>query len=176
MYVLVFCLTWSCAAVKEFAFVKDRIEVIDHENHIFKYSVIEGGLVGLKLSSFTAEITFSSTREGGCLAKVKIEYESLEDGSLLSEGDVISIKEGNLAMIEAVEEYLLADPNAYVWNLSMNQMASAERLWRLRNSYSSILYFCSTGETYYCLVSKRFPRSARSFEAVLQMFHCKWGV
>ncbi|KAG2726994.1 hypothetical protein I3843_01G135200 [Carya illinoinensis] len=101
-------------AVKEFAFVKDRIEVIDHENHIFKYSVIEGGLVGLKLSSFTAEITFSSTREGGCLAKVKIEYESLEDGSLLSEGDVISIKEGNLAMIEAVEEYLLADPNAYV--------------------------------------------------------------
>ncbi|KAF5465423.1 hypothetical protein F2P56_015434 [Juglans regia] len=102
-------------AVKEFGFVKDRIEVIDHENHIFKYSVIEGGLVGLKLKSFTAEITFSSTRElGGCLAKVKIEYESLEDGSLLSEEDVTSIKEGNLAMMKAVEEYLLADPNAYV--------------------------------------------------------------
>ncbi|XP_040993226.1 major pollen allergen Bet v 1-D/H-like [Juglans microcarpa x Juglans regia] len=101
-------------AVKEFGFVKDRIEVIDHDNHIFKYSVIEGGLVGLKLKSFTAEITFSSTREGGCLAKVKIEYESMEEGSLLSEEDVTSIKEGNLAMMKAVEEYLLADPNAYV--------------------------------------------------------------
>lgn len=134
-----FVLTWSCAAVKEFGFVKDRIEVIDHENHIFKYSVIEGGLVGLKLISFTAEITFSSTSEGGCLAKVKIEYHSLEDG-LLSEEDVTNMKEGNLAMMKAVEEYLLADPNAYVWNLSMNKMASAEGLWRLRISYSSVLF------------------------------------
>uniref|UniRef100_A0A2N9H8J4 Bet v I/Major latex protein domain-containing protein n=1 Tax=Fagus sylvatica TaxID=28930 RepID=A0A2N9H8J4_FAGSY len=99
-------------AVEGFGHVKDRIDVIDHENHIFKYSVIEGGLVGLKLKSFVAEVILNSTGEGGCLAKLKIEYESLED-SLLSEKDVTSIKEGKLAMTKAIEGYLLANPDAY---------------------------------------------------------------
>ncbi|KAB1213919.1 Major pollen allergen Bet v 1-D/H [Morella rubra] len=100
-------------AVEEFGYVKDRIELIDHEKHIFKYSVMEGGLVGVKLKSFAAEITFNSTAEGGCLAKLNIQYESLE-GSLLSEEDVTSIKEGNMAMMKTVEAYLLANPDAYV--------------------------------------------------------------
>ena len=104
--------TWSCAAHEQFGDVKDRIEVIDHKNHIFKYSVIEGGLVGLKLKSFGAEITLNSTREGGCLAKMKIEYEPLED-SLLSEEEITRIKDGTLAIMKATEGYLLANPDAY---------------------------------------------------------------
>ncbi|KAL4643045.1 hypothetical protein ACB092_02G064200 [Castanea dentata] len=99
-------------ADEQFGDVKDRIEVIDHKNHIFKYSVIEGGLVGLKLKSFVAEITLNSTREEGCLAKVKIEYESLE-GSLLSEEEITRIKDGTLAIMKAIEGYLLANPDAY---------------------------------------------------------------
>ena len=87
--------------------------------------MIEGGLVGLKLKSFLAEVILNSTGEGGCLAKLKIEYESLED-SLLSEKDVTSIKERKLAMMKAIEGYLLANPDAYAWDLVTNNKKWAQ--------------------------------------------------
>lgn len=69
--------------------------------------------MGLKLKSFVAEIILNSTAGGGCLATFTIEYDSLLGDGLLSE-DVTSIKEGNLAMMKTVEQYLLANPDAYV--------------------------------------------------------------
>ncbi|CAK7333273.1 unnamed protein product [Dovyalis caffra] len=99
-------------AVKEFSYVKDRVEVMDQENHIFKYSIIEGGVLGVKVKSFFAEVGLTSTNEGGCLAKLKIEYEPIGD-SLLSEEDANDVTKGVLAMVKAVDAYLVANPSAY---------------------------------------------------------------
>lgn len=86
--------------------------MMDHENHIFKYSIMEGSILGLKVKSYLANISFTSTNEGGCLAKLKIKYEPMGN-SLLSEEDINNIKKGILTMVKAVDGYLLANPSAY---------------------------------------------------------------
>lgn len=89
---------------------------MDNENYVFKYSIAEGGILGFKVSSYVAEVTFTSASDGGCLAKLKIEYESLGE-NLLSEEDVGNIKQGILTMVKAVEMFLLANPDAYAQGL-----------------------------------------------------------
>ncbi|KDO71796.1 hypothetical protein CISIN_1g047051mg [Citrus sinensis] len=96
-------------AVKEFRYVKDRVEIMDNENHVFRYSIVEGGILGFKVNSYVADVTFTSSSDGDCFAKLKIEYESLGD-SLLSEEDVRNIKQGILTMVKAAERFLLANP------------------------------------------------------------------
>lgn len=95
--------------MKEFRYVKDRVEIMDNENHVFRYSIVEGGILGLKVNSYVADVTFTSSSDGDCFAKLKIEYESLGD-SLLSEDDVRNIKQGILTMVKAAERFLLANP------------------------------------------------------------------
>ncbi|ESR32712.1 hypothetical protein CICLE_v10006674mg [Citrus x clementina] len=102
--------------VKEFRYVKDRVEIMDNENHVFRYSIVEGGILGFKVNSYVAEVTFTSSSDGDCFAKLKIEYESLGD-SLLSEEDVRNIKQGIQTMVKAAERFLLANPNAYAQGL-----------------------------------------------------------
>lgn len=98
--------------MKEFRYVKDRVEAMDKENYVFKYSIVEGGILGFKVNSYVAEVAFTSRSDGDCFAKLKIEYESLGD-SLLNEEDVRNIKQGILTMVKAAERFLLANPNAY---------------------------------------------------------------
>ncbi|KAH7511428.1 hypothetical protein ACOSP7_007239 [Xanthoceras sorbifolium] len=99
-------------AVEKYRYVKDRVEAMDHENHVFKYSIVEGGILGVKVNSYVAEVSFTSASDGGCLAKLKIEYESLGE-SLLTEEEAADIKSGILAMVKAVDGYLLGNFNAY---------------------------------------------------------------
>ncbi|XP_038718961.1 major pollen allergen Bet v 1-A-like [Tripterygium wilfordii] len=103
------------ADVKGAKFIKDRVDVMDHEKHIFKHSIIEGGLIGDKMKSYAAEVSFKSSTsdEGGSLANLKIEYELLEDGGVPSEEEISNIKQVHMAMVKAVDGYLLANPNAY---------------------------------------------------------------
>ncbi|XP_038724217.1 major pollen allergen Bet v 1-M/N-like [Tripterygium wilfordii] len=94
-------------------YIKDQVEVIDHEKHIFKLSIIEGGLIGIKMKSYVYEVSFTSTSEGGSLANLKIDYEPLEDAVLPSEEEINNIKLAHIAMVKAVDGYLLANPDAY---------------------------------------------------------------
>ncbi|KAK8946441.1 hypothetical protein KSP39_PZI006832 [Platanthera zijinensis] len=56
-------------AVKEFSFVKDRVEVMDHEKFIVKQAVIEGGLIGKRLKSYSYEMKFEVGSNGGTVGK-----------------------------------------------------------------------------------------------------------
>ncbi|XP_010278417.1 PREDICTED: pathogenesis-related protein 1-like [Nelumbo nucifera] len=98
--------------MKDFEYLKDRVDVIDHANHVFKSSIIEGGLVGLKVKSYTSEIALHPTSDGGCVARVNIEYESIND-NLLSDEDVARVKEGVIGTMKEFDGYLLANPEAY---------------------------------------------------------------
>lgn len=86
--------------------------VMDQENHIVKYSTLEGGVLGVKVKSYSVEISLTSTSEGGCLSKMKIEYESIGD-SLLSEEDANDMQQGIFAMVKAIDAYLVENPTAY---------------------------------------------------------------
>nr|XP_010914509.1 pathogenesis-related protein 1 [Elaeis guineensis] len=98
-------------AVKAASFIKDRVEV-DQENHLVKYVIIDGGLIGKRLKSHVLEVKYEASDNGGCVVKTKIEYETLDDKPL-SEEEVAKMNEGVVQSTKAVEGYLLANPTAY---------------------------------------------------------------
>ncbi|XP_011001152.1 PREDICTED: major pollen allergen Bet v 1-D/H-like [Populus euphratica] len=98
--------------IKDYSYVKDRVEVMDLENHIVKYSTLEGGVMGIKVKSYTVEISLTATNKGGCLSKMKIEYESIGD-SLLSEEDANDMQQGIFAMVKAIDAHLVENHTAY---------------------------------------------------------------
>ncbi|XP_077242775.1 class-10 pathogenesis-related protein 1-like [Tasmannia lanceolata] len=99
-------------AVKDFSFMKTRIDAVDDAKYVFKYTVIDGGLVGVNVKWYSFEMKFEATADGGSLSKIKVEYDSLGD-SLLTEDEIAQIKAGNQGMVKAVEGYLQANPDAY---------------------------------------------------------------
>ncbi|EHA8592421.1 pathogenesis-related protein 1 [Cocos nucifera] len=98
-------------AVKVSSFMKDRLEV-DHANHLMKYAVIEGGFIGKRLKSQTFEVKYEASGSGGCVVKIKVEYETLDDKPL-SEEEQTELKGWLVQSMKAVEGYLLANPTAY---------------------------------------------------------------
>ncbi|KAF9683492.1 hypothetical protein SADUNF_Sadunf04G0019200 [Salix dunnii] len=99
-------------ANKDCKFVKDRVEVMDPENHTVKYCILDGGVLGVKVKSYSVGFCVTSTKEGGCLVKIEIVYESNGE-SLLPEEDANDLKQGILSMLKAVDAYLVANPDAY---------------------------------------------------------------
>ncbi|XP_058078791.1 pathogenesis-related protein 1-like [Magnolia sinica] len=100
-------------AIKDFSYWKDRIDEIDNDKHLFKYSVIEGGLLGKKVKSTTFTLEFKGGIEGGSICKFHGEFETVE-GSVPKEDETKEMMGNMVGMFKAVEGYLVANPNAYV--------------------------------------------------------------
>lgn len=101
-----------CAANKDCKCVKDRVEVMDRENLSVKYCILDGGVLGVKVKSYSVGFCVTSTDEGGCLVKMEIVYESIGE-SLLPKKDANDLQQGILSMVKAVDDYLVANPDAY---------------------------------------------------------------
>ncbi|XP_058075709.1 pathogenesis-related protein STH-2-like [Magnolia sinica] len=99
-------------AIKDFSYWKDRIDAIDDDKRVFKYSVIEGGLLGKKVKSTTFTLEFKGGIEGGSVCEFHGEFETVE-GSVPKEEETKEMMENIVGMFKAVEGYLLANPNAY---------------------------------------------------------------
>nr|AAF12811.1 putative intracellular pathogenesis-related protein [Picea glauca] len=99
-------------ANKDFSFVKERVDEIDEEKMVYKYTTIEGGSLGKKLSAASFEVKISPRKEGGCVATWVCNYETLPGGQL-DEGRVKEIKENSVAMLKKIEQYLLSNPTLY---------------------------------------------------------------
>lgn len=93
--------------------MKDRVDIVDDEKHLLKYTVIEVGVIGTKLKSYSFEIYLAPTINGGCLSNIFVDYDTIDD-RLLPEEEVTKLKEGVMSMVKAVEAYLQANPDAYV--------------------------------------------------------------
>ncbi|KAK1295344.1 Major pollen allergen Bet v 1-D/H [Acorus calamus] len=99
--------------VPEYSYTKDRIDVIDHANHVFKYTIFEGGVVGKRVKWYSFELKYEPTAAGGCTQKVKVEYDSI-DGTFPTDDEAAGIKHWVSEMVTAMETYLKENPNAYV--------------------------------------------------------------
>ncbi|PKA62226.1 Pathogenesis-related protein 1 [Apostasia shenzhenica] len=100
-------------AVTEFRFIKEKTDILDNEKHRVKQSIIEGGLIGLLLKSYSVELKLEEDTDGGTLGKIIVEYETLGDTPLSSEEEE-KIMEGVYLVIKTIDQYLLANPTAYV--------------------------------------------------------------
>uniref|UniRef100_A0A0E0MNG2 Bet v I/Major latex protein domain-containing protein n=1 Tax=Oryza punctata TaxID=4537 RepID=A0A0E0MNG2_ORYPU len=91
---------------------KTRVTVCDGAAHVLKSEVLEAESSVGKLKSHSTETKLEATGDASCVAKLKVEYE-LEDGGSLSPEKEKIIVDGYYGMLKMIEDYLVAHPNEY---------------------------------------------------------------
>lgn len=107
LYVLLLC----CAA-SPFKYLKQKIDILDKENLICKYTMIEGDPLGDKLESISYEVKFEARNDGGCVCKMASSYKTIGDFDV-NEEDVKEGRESTIGIYKVVEAYLLENPQVY---------------------------------------------------------------
>ncbi|KAL3505675.1 hypothetical protein ACH5RR_031057 [Cinchona calisaya] len=95
-----------------FRYVKHRIDALDKEHYMVKFTVIEGDVLMDKLEWIANEVKFESYGYGGCVCKITSEYKTKENVEIKEE-DIELGKDRAVGMYEVVEAYLVAHPRAY---------------------------------------------------------------
>ncbi|KAL7104890.1 hypothetical protein ACP275_07G010000 [Erythranthe tilingii] len=95
-----------------FKYVKNRINELDKENYVCKYTMIEGDALGDKLEYIENEIKFETSDNGGSICKMTSEYHTV--GSYeINEEEIKGGKESAMGIYKVVEAYLLENPHIY---------------------------------------------------------------
>uniref|UniRef100_A0ACD5XHP5 Uncharacterized protein n=1 Tax=Avena sativa TaxID=4498 RepID=A0ACD5XHP5_AVESA len=85
----------------------------DDAAQVLRYEVLEGGKVRGQLKSQVNEVKLEAAGDGACLAKLRVEYERIDDGGGLAPEDKAELVGSYLGMLKAVEAYLVANPTEY---------------------------------------------------------------
>ncbi|XP_010028226.2 pathogenesis-related protein STH-21 [Eucalyptus grandis] len=93
-------------------YLKHRIDAIDIENLVCKYTLIDGDVVFDKIEFVAYEVKFEGSSDGGCMCKMTSEYHT-KAGAELKEEDIKQGKDKAMGLYKVVEEYLLANPDVY---------------------------------------------------------------
>ncbi|CAI9776784.1 unnamed protein product [Fraxinus pennsylvanica] len=95
-----------------FKFVKNRIDELDKDNFVCKYTMMEGDALGDKLEFIAYEIKFEEGSNGGCICKMASEYHTI--GNLeVKEDEIKAGKDSAMGIYKVVEAYLLENPHVY---------------------------------------------------------------
>ncbi|XP_073290982.1 major allergen Pru ar 1-like [Primulina huaijiensis] len=97
-----------------FKFVKYRVDELNEESLVYRYTLIEGDALIEKLEKITYEVKLEQTEDGGSVSKVTSKYYTVGD-FVLKEDEVKAGKERVLGMYKAVEAFLLQNPDAYAY-------------------------------------------------------------
>uniref|UniRef100_A0A5B7A9U9 Putative major allergen Pru ar 1-like n=1 Tax=Davidia involucrata TaxID=16924 RepID=A0A5B7A9U9_DAVIN len=95
-----------------FKYLKHKIDALDAEKLVCKYTLIEGDVLGDKLESIVYEVKFEASGNGGSICKMSSEYHTKGDVELKEE-DIKEGKDKAMGMYKVVEAYLLANPDLY---------------------------------------------------------------
>ncbi|KAG4946285.1 hypothetical protein AAZX31_15G139700 [Glycine max] len=95
-----------------FKYVKHRIDEVDKDNFVCKYTMIEGDPLEDKLESIAYEVKFEATSDGGCLCKMTTKYNVI-GGFEVKEEEIKEGRESSLGVCKVVEAYLLENPQVY---------------------------------------------------------------
>lgn len=99
-------------AASHFKYVKHRIDELDIDNLVCKYTMIEGDPLGDKLESIAYEVKFEAASDGGCNCKMISNYNAIGDFTI-EEEEIKAGKDKALAIYKVVESHLLENPNVY---------------------------------------------------------------
>ncbi|KAF7849543.1 hypothetical protein BT93_L0646 [Corymbia citriodora subsp. variegata] len=92
--------------------LKHKIDALDSDNLICKYTLIEGDVIFDKIESVVYEVKFEASSNGGCICKMSSEYHTKASVELKEE-DIKQGKEKAMGLYKVVEEYLSANPDVY---------------------------------------------------------------
>lgn len=92
--------------------MKHRIDAMDKDKFMCKYTLIETDPQLDKLESVAYEVKFEPYGLRGCICRLTSEYKAKE-GAEIKEEDIEHGKDRAIGMYEVVEAYLMAHPHAY---------------------------------------------------------------
>ncbi|CAI9118999.1 OLC1v1020646C1 [Oldenlandia corymbosa var. corymbosa] len=95
-----------------FKYVKHRIDGLDKEKYVSKFTMFEGDALMGKLDWIAYDVRFEAYGFGGCVCKITSEYKTKENVEI-NEEEIELGKDRAIGMYEVVEAYLLAHPHAY---------------------------------------------------------------
>lgn len=110
VFITVTYYTYDAASPLKYA--KYRIDELDKEGFMCKYTLLETDAFMDKLESITYEVKFEPYGYTGCVCKISSEYKT-KDNVEIKEEDIELGKDRAIGMYEVVEAYLLAHPHAY---------------------------------------------------------------
>ncbi|XP_010245454.1 PREDICTED: pathogenesis-related protein STH-2-like [Nelumbo nucifera] len=96
-----------------FKYLKHRIDALDKDNLVCKYTLVEGDVLGDKLESIAYEVKFEAAANGGCVCKMTSEYHTTSGDVEVREEEIKTGKERAMGMYKVVEAYLLENPHVY---------------------------------------------------------------
>ncbi|OWM88097.1 major allergen Pru ar 1-like [Punica granatum] len=92
--------------------MKHRIDAIDTENMMCKYTLIECDVLQDRLEAVLYEVKFEDAGNGESICRMSSEYHT-KPGVELNEEDIKRGKDRALGLFNIVEEYLMANPTVY---------------------------------------------------------------
>nr|ACK38253.1 pathogenesis-related protein [Tamarix hispida] len=96
----------------EYKYAKHRIDALDEANFYIKDTTIEGDVLGDKLEYIVNEAKYEVSSSGGSVCKLTTSFHTKGD-AVLEEDKVEMGFEKMHKLFKAVEEYLIANPQAY---------------------------------------------------------------
>ncbi|KAL5849366.1 hypothetical protein ACOSQ4_007379 [Xanthoceras sorbifolium] len=95
-----------------FKYLKHKIDAIDSDNLVCKYSLIEGDAMADKIDLVVYTIKFEASSGGGCVIKVTTEGH-VKAGQEVDEATIKAGQEQEIGYYKLVETHLLANPEVY---------------------------------------------------------------
>nr|XP_027188028.1 pathogenesis-related protein STH-2-like [Cicer arietinum] len=101
------------AKASPFKYLKNRIDMIDNDNLVCNYTMIEGDPLGDKFESIAYEVKFEAISDGGCLCKMISKYNAIGEFEVKEE-EIKEGRESSIGICKVVEAYLMENPQVYV--------------------------------------------------------------
>ncbi|ONI00552.1 hypothetical protein PRUPE_6G094400 [Prunus persica] len=95
-----------------YSYVKHRIDGLDKDNFVYSYSLVEGDALSDKVEKISYEIKLVASADGGSIIKSSSNYHTTGDVEIKEE-DVKAGKEKATGLFKLIENYLVANPDAY---------------------------------------------------------------
>ncbi|XP_073309170.1 major allergen Pru ar 1-like [Primulina huaijiensis] len=92
--------------------LKHRVDEIDEANHVYKYSIIEGDVLGENIESISYVLKIEASADGGSVCKTVNHYHTKHDAHGITEEKIKEGKEKAKDFFKAVEAHLHAHPDA----------------------------------------------------------------
>nr|AEV54115.1 pathogenesis-related protein 10a [Jatropha curcas] len=92
---------------------KHKVDKYDPQNFVYEYSIYEGEPWIDGIEKVTVGIEIEGSGDGGSVVHVSCKTYPKGNNAALLQGRVDSDKQKLAGMVQAIEQYLLANPNAY---------------------------------------------------------------
>lgn len=98
-------------AGRKYTFLKQRVEVVDYEKFIYKFTIIDGDMIGEEIEKIETEINIEGSPVGGSILQGFSKYYT-KDHAKLNHDEIKEGKQNSAGLFKYIESYLVANPQA----------------------------------------------------------------